>query len=77
MSHKTIRIATRKSPLAMWQAEHVTAELKKIHPNDNREDPYQLEPITGMHSNENEIMQELDLELQEWLDKMHDPFRLY
>jgi hydroxymethylbilane synthase len=29
---KTIRIATRKSPLAMWQAEHVAAELKKAHP---------------------------------------------
>lgn len=32
MSRKTIRIATRKSPLAMWQAEHVAAELKKAHP---------------------------------------------
>ncbi len=32
MSQKTIRIATRKSPLAMWQAEHVAAELKKAHP---------------------------------------------
>ena len=28
----TIRIATRKSPLAMWQAEHVAAALKKAHP---------------------------------------------
>ena len=27
----TIRIATRKSPLAMWQAEHVAAELKRLH----------------------------------------------
>jgi len=27
-----IRIATRKSPLAMWQAEHVTAELRRLHP---------------------------------------------
>ncbi len=32
MSQTTIRIATRKSPLAMWQAEHVAAELKKAHP---------------------------------------------
>jgi hydroxymethylbilane synthase len=32
MSQKTIRIATRKSPLALWQAEHVAAELKKAHP---------------------------------------------
>lgn len=30
---QTIRIATRKSPLAMWQAEHVAAELKRVHPD--------------------------------------------
>lgn len=29
---KTLRIATRKSPLAMWQAEFVKAELEKSHP---------------------------------------------
>ncbi len=28
-----LRIATRKSPLALWQAEFVKAELEKIHPN--------------------------------------------
>jgi hydroxymethylbilane synthase len=28
---QTIIIATRKSPLAMWQAEHVAAELKRVH----------------------------------------------
>ncbi len=28
---KTIRIATRKSPLALWQAEHVADELRKAH----------------------------------------------
>ncbi len=27
-----IRIATRKSPLAMWQAEHVAARLREAHP---------------------------------------------
>ncbi|MDF0534987.1 hydroxymethylbilane synthase [Shewanella yunxiaonensis] len=32
MSENCIRIATRKSPLAMWQAEFVKAELEKIHP---------------------------------------------
>jgi hydroxymethylbilane synthase len=32
MSRKLIRIATRRSPLALWQAEFVTAELKKAHP---------------------------------------------
>ena len=29
---KTLRIATRKSPLAVWQAEHVAARLRQIHP---------------------------------------------
>lgn len=29
----TIRIATRKSPLALWQAEFVAGEIKKYHPN--------------------------------------------
>ena len=29
---KTLRIATRKSKLALWQAEYVKAELKKHHP---------------------------------------------
>jgi hydroxymethylbilane synthase len=28
----TLRIATRKSPLALWQAEHVAALLRKAHP---------------------------------------------
>jgi hydroxymethylbilane synthase len=28
---ETIRIATRKSPLAMWQAEHVAAALTRLH----------------------------------------------
>ena len=32
MARKEIRIATRKSPLAMWQAEFVKAELEKAHP---------------------------------------------
>ncbi|MEC8427253.1 MAG: hydroxymethylbilane synthase [Pseudomonadota bacterium] len=30
---KTLRIATRKSALAMWQAEYVKAELEKHHPD--------------------------------------------
>ncbi len=29
---KTIRIATRKSPLALWQAEFVKTKLEKAHP---------------------------------------------
>ncbi len=32
MSEAPIRIATRKSPLAMWQAEHVADALRKAHP---------------------------------------------
>lgn len=32
MSAKTLRIATRKSPLALWQAEHVAAALRAAHP---------------------------------------------
>lgn len=30
---RCIRIATRKSPLALWQAEHVAAELRRHHPD--------------------------------------------
>jgi len=29
---ETIRIATRTSPLAMWQAEHVARRLQELHP---------------------------------------------
>ena len=29
---KTLRIATRKSPLALWQAEHVKRRLQEAHP---------------------------------------------
>lgn len=32
MSQQVIRIATRKSPLAMWQAEHIQARLEALHP---------------------------------------------
>jgi len=32
MSKDRIRIATRKSPLALWQAEHVRSELERHHP---------------------------------------------
>jgi hydroxymethylbilane synthase len=31
--NKPLRIATRRSTLAMWQAEHVAALLRKAHPN--------------------------------------------
>ena len=29
---RTLRIATRKSPLALWQTEHVAARLRAAHP---------------------------------------------
>ncbi|MBI5450883.1 MAG: hydroxymethylbilane synthase [Gammaproteobacteria bacterium] len=32
MSDHIIRIATRKSPLALWQAEHVRSRLQQAHP---------------------------------------------
>ncbi len=33
MRKKTIKIATRKSPLALWQARHVASELERIFPD--------------------------------------------
>jgi len=33
MSKQVVRIATRKSPLALWQAEYVSAQLKVHHPD--------------------------------------------
>lgn len=33
MSTNTVRIATRKSALALWQAEYVKAKLEHFHPN--------------------------------------------
>jgi len=32
MSTEVLRIATRKSPLALWQAEHVQLRLQQLHP---------------------------------------------
>ena len=32
MPSETLRIATRKSPLALWQAEHVAERLRRAHP---------------------------------------------
>jgi arylsulfatase A-like enzyme len=43
---------------------------------DNEKDPYQLNPIEATHANENPVMAKLDKELQQWLDKMNDPFPL-
>ena len=37
MGEQIIRIATRKSPLALWQAEHVAAQLHNAHPGINTE----------------------------------------
>ena len=35
--NRTLKIATRKSPLALWQAEHVKARLEHHHPGLNVE----------------------------------------
>ena len=32
MADSRLRIVTRESPLAMWQARHVAESLKQIHP---------------------------------------------
>ncbi|MEP6906766.1 MAG: hydroxymethylbilane synthase, partial [Pseudoxanthomonas sp.] len=32
MKQQQIRIATRKSPLALWQTEHVATQLRAAHP---------------------------------------------
>ena len=32
MSPRSLRIATRHSALALWQAEHVAARLRQAHP---------------------------------------------
>lgn len=32
MTEQVVRIATRKSPLALWQAEFVAGELRRFHP---------------------------------------------
>lgn len=37
MTEQTIRIATRQSPLALWQAEHVAARLRAAFPGLNTE----------------------------------------
>ncbi|MDC3239454.1 hydroxymethylbilane synthase, partial [Gammaproteobacteria bacterium] len=33
MKENTLRIATRRSPLALWQAHFVKESLEKKHPN--------------------------------------------
>ena len=32
MTAGVLRVATRQSPLALWQAEHVAARLRALHP---------------------------------------------
>ncbi len=54
-----------------WTGKHLKRYLY-----DNQNDPYQLNPETAVQAGNNELMQKLDLELLEWLVKMHDPFKL-
>ena len=44
MSSREIRIATRKSALALWQAEYVKARLEQAHPGLK----VSLVPISGV-----------------------------
>ena len=44
---------------------------------DNLLDPYQLDPKIIKQEEMGEIANQLDAELQEWLQKMNDPFPLY
>jgi hydroxymethylbilane synthase len=37
VANRTIRIATRQSPLALWQAEHVSTRLRQAFPNIDTE----------------------------------------
>jgi hypothetical protein len=43
---------------------------------DNKSDPYQLNPVIIESGQRNEIIDQLEIELQEWLHKMKDPFPL-
>ncbi len=43
---------------------------------DNGKDPYQLNPIQAVRADENPIMAKFDKQLQQWLEKMRDPFPL-
>jgi arylsulfatase A-like enzyme len=43
---------------------------------DNREDPYQLNPITALQPDEVPAMARLEKELRQWLVKLNDPFPL-
>lgn len=43
---------------------------------DNEEDPYQLSPVTFAGPPQDELAQQLENELQEWLDSLNDHFDL-
>jgi hypothetical protein len=43
---------------------------------DNKNDPYQLNPIEAEDANQNPVMTELEKELAQWLKKTNDPFPL-
>jgi len=44
---------------------------------DNKEDPYQKNPLKLNSAEENSIALELEGELKEWLVKLEDPFIIY
>lgn len=51
-------------------------EYKKRYLYDNQSDPFQLNPEIFDEGEKNEIVEGLDFELQNWLNKMRDPFPL-
>jgi arylsulfatase A-like enzyme len=52
-------------------------EYLKRYLYDNKTDPFQLDPeINEGENRKTEIMRQLDFELQEWLNRMKDPFPL-
>ncbi|MBD3377854.1 sulfatase-like hydrolase/transferase [candidate division KSB1 bacterium] len=43
---------------------------------DNINDPYQMNPVVAKEADEHPVMQQLDRELQKWLNRSNDPFPL-
>jgi len=68
-------------PDGPYSAEEITKAISENRITkrllyDNQKDPYQLNPIEAVNADENPIMAELDKQLQQWLNKMKDPFPL-
>ncbi|WP_266168713.1 hydroxymethylbilane synthase [Dyella subtropica] len=72
MTPNILRIATRKSALALWQAEHVAAELRAAHPGltvelvpmTTRGDEIQDKPLANI-GGKGLFLKELEMAMQE------------